>query len=167
MLPIRHLSRHLSEPPVVPVITGVAVRNYAGTADIAAWLDLRHRGFAAERIPIRPWDAGDFQREMIAKPWWKPENLWLAEDPAAGASRLVGAVTLAMRGSESEGVPVVHWLMVAPEWRRRGMGRLLMTALEMACWEQGLRQVSLETHIAWTAANRFYETLGYSDRFSA
>ena len=104
---------------------------------------------------------------MIAKPWWKPENLWLAEDCVAGAGRLVGAVTLAMRGPEFEGVPVVHWLMVDPDPRNRGIGRLLMRALEMTCWELGFRRVSLETHVAWTAASRFYESLGYADPFSA
>lgn len=57
--------------------------------------------------------------------------------------------------------PVVHWLMVAPEARRQGLARVLMSRLEAAAWNAGHREIYLETHSAWRAAAQFYEALGY------
>jgi GNAT superfamily N-acetyltransferase len=104
--------------------------------------------------------------EFLHRWWWKPQWMWLAEaetDPAGDQAQkpLVGSVTLAMRGEPDRAWPVVHWLMVHPRWRRRGIGRLLMAHLEAAAWEAGYCEVRLETHAGWEAAARFYETLGY------
>jgi GNAT superfamily N-acetyltransferase len=51
--------------------------------------------------------------------------------------------------------------MVHPAWRRRGVGRLLIAHLESAAYTTGYRQIWLETHAAWDAAARFYESLGF------
>ena len=59
--------------------------------------------------------------------------------------------------------PVVHWLAVLPGWRRRGIGRLLLSRLHQDCWDAGYRQVWLETHAAWQAAVRLYRELGYRE----
>jgi GNAT superfamily N-acetyltransferase len=84
--------------------------------------------------------------------------MWFAEEPLAGP---VGTVALALRQSAEGTVPVVHWLCVLPTWRRRGIGRLLMTNLEQAAWDEGYRQVALETHESWRAAAALYDSLGY------
>jgi GNAT superfamily N-acetyltransferase len=68
---------------------------------------------------------------------------------------------LADRGLGALAVPAVHWLAVLPNWRRRGVGRLLIEALEERSWQQGHREIFLETHEGWTAARRLYESLGY------
>lgn len=73
----------------------------------------------------------------------------------------MGAVTLARRGDAEQGRPVVHWLIVDPAFRRRGIGRLLVATLESACWQAGERQVWLETHTGWREATAFYSALGY------
>ena len=36
-----------------------------------------------------------------------------------------------------------------------------MAALEERAWELGHREIFLETHAGWTAAQGFYESLGY------
>ena len=74
-------------------------------------------------------------------------------------------MTLALRGADEAARPVVHWLAVLPAWRRRGIGRLLMSVLEARAWELGYREVWLETHAAWEEAVRFYRALGYRDRW--
>jgi ribosomal protein S18 acetylase RimI-like enzyme len=56
----------------------------------------------------------------------------------------------------------VHWLIVRSNWRRHGVGRLLMAHLETAAWDAGYREVWLETHVAWEAAVKFYRSLGYA-----
>jgi GNAT superfamily N-acetyltransferase len=57
----------------------------------------------------------------------------------------------------------VHWLAVLPGWRRRGVGRYLMSVLEARAWELGYREVWLETHAAWAEAVRLYQALGYGE----
>ncbi|HET6881908.1 MAG TPA: GNAT family N-acetyltransferase [Pirellulales bacterium] len=151
-----HLSRKLDRQPDVPALAGVAVRNYAGSDDIGRWLDLRTRAFADETPRVRPWTRADFVAEFISKPWWSPERMWFAV-----ADEVVGSVALAFRGPADTAVPVVHWLMVLPDWRRRGVGKLLMATLEAACWEAGFRRIAIETHSGWTAAEGFYRSLSY------
>ena len=56
----------------------------------------------------------------------------------------LGGVTLAIREGRAGTVPVVHWLVVHPAWRRRGIGRLLMSHLERAAWDDGWREVEVE-----------------------
>lgn len=133
------------------------MRTFAGDSDIGLWLELRARCFADQTPAVRPWTHDDFAAEFLAKPWWSPERMWFAE-----ARDAIGSITWAMRGRRPNELPVIHWLMVAPPWRRRGVGRLLMRTLEAACWQAGHRQIGLETHAGWKQANSFYETLGYA-----
>ena len=98
----------------------------------------------------------------LKKTWWRPEAMWFAEtDSPSLTASAVGTVTLARRGDTPEARPAVHWLAVLPSWRRRGVGRLLITSLEAAVWETGQRQVWLETHAQWGEAAQLYESLGY------
>lgn len=165
MANVLHLYRTLREAPEMPEAPGVALRHFTGPSDVAVWLELRHRAFAREKVGVRQWTAADFQAEFLEKPWWAPERLWFAE-AAAGFPRLsspspIGTITLAFRGTGVEAQPVIHWLAVLPSWRRRGIGRLLLAALEKTCWDAGYREIGLETHAGWTGAVRFYEQAGY------
>ncbi len=156
------LTRKLIERPRVPALDTVGVRAYQGQPDIEAWLDLRRRAFARQPLGVRDWDASDFQREFIEKPWWRPEAMWFAETQTLLLpAKPIGTVTLAYRGDLPQAKPVVHWLAVLPSQRRRGIGGLLMATLEAAVWDAGGRQVWLETHGQWAEAVRLYEALGY------
>src|SRR5690242_10582944 len=115
MADILHLRRQLDAPVPIEPPAGLRLRTYAGSHDVAAWLELRHRAFARARLGVRQWDESDFEREFLAKPWWRPEHVWFAESTA----RPVGTVTLALRGEGNAARPVVHWLAVLPAWRRR------------------------------------------------
>jgi GNAT superfamily N-acetyltransferase len=153
---VLHLSRRLVEGPTVTKVSGVAVRTFTGEDDISRWLALRAKAFVDQTPVVRPWTQADFKAEFLDKPWWSPERMWFAE-----ADDAIGSVTLAMRGHQAAATPVVHWLMVLSEWRRRGVGKLLMRTLETACWRAGYRHISLETHAGWSAAEAFYRALGY------
>lgn len=154
-----HLVLERRPQPHTPL--GVALRHYGGPADIEPWLELRHRAFAREKVGVGRWDLADFEREFLMKPWWSPERMWLAEIEAPSGSVLVGSVTWADRGRPPGVKAAVHWLSVLPGFRRRGIGRLLLEALHLAVWDEGGRDVFLETHTAWTAAGRLYAALGY------
>ncbi len=159
---ILQLTKRLVAPPVAPEVPGVTLRHYAGRPDVREWLELRRRAFARQKVGIGDWDEADFQREFLAKSWWRPEAMWLAEaQPLLMPARVVGSVTLARRGEPPGDKPVVHWLAVLPSFRRRGVGRLLVATLEAAVWNAGERQIWLETHTAWAEAKQLYESLGY------
>ncbi len=89
--------------------------------------------------------------------------MWFAElqRHPGGHYEPVGTVTLARRGTPPDDRPVIHWLAVAPGFRRRGLGRLLVATVESAVWEAGERQIWLETHSGWQEAARLYAALGY------
>jgi len=166
MANVLHLYRTLHKPPELPRLPGVALRHFVGLSDVAVWLELRHRAFAREKVGVRQWTAADFEAEFLSKPWWSPERLWFAEaetqQPGLPSQYAVGTITLAFRGTGADAQPVIHWLAVLPAWRRRGVGRLLLAALEKNCWDAGHRQIGLETHAEWTAAVRFYQQAEYA-----
>jgi GNAT superfamily N-acetyltransferase len=170
MSSVLQLAHSLAIRPPRIEVPGVSLRTFSQAdpgEDVDRWLELRRQAFARERLGVRHWDRNDFQQEMLGKQWWHAGRTWLAEvdtavdTPDEAREHLIGAVTLAMRGTGEAAVPVVHWLIVRPPWRRRGVGRMLMATLEAECWDQGFRQVRLETHAGWRRAVQFYERLGY------
>jgi GNAT superfamily N-acetyltransferase len=171
MTKILHFRRQLFGPPDVADVAGFIVRNIVVPDDIAAWLELRDRAMADQIPHVRPWSRSDFQMEMSRKSWWSAKRSWVAVDPVTRRSPPIGAnsgecviaaVTLALREGSDSTVPVVHWLLVDPAYRRLGVGRLLMTHLELAAWNDGWREIELETHAGWLAAVEFYQSIGYA-----
>ncbi|MDH3716992.1 MAG: GNAT family N-acetyltransferase [Planctomycetota bacterium] len=161
MADVLHMTKLLVARPAIPEHPGVAVRNYRGPDDIALWLEIRRQAFATESPAARPWTVHDFTAEVLDKPWWSPARMWLAENFQDGSS--LGTVMLALRAGRDEVRPVVHWLAVVPRWRRLGLARLLMAHLEDYCWQQGYRQLDLETHVNWQAAVQLYHALGFTN----
>ena len=162
MVSILQLTREPDQRPTITDVPGLEMRHFAGPADIEVWLDLRRRAFARQKLGVGDWQKSDFEREFLTKSWWRPQAMWFAEArPPARPPAAIATVTLARRGSGPDARPVVHWLAVLPAYRRRGIGRLLVSTLEAAVWDEGGRQVWLETHTAWTEAARLYESLGY------
>lgn len=164
MSTVLQLVRTLSSRPVAELPAGVSVRNFSGSEDIVAWLKLRQQAFARQTVGVRAWDETDFAAEFLRKPWWNPRRMWIAEptnDLPPVERSFIGAVTCAVRGVGPAAQPAVHWLVVHPRWRNRGVGRLLLNTLEAACWDSGQRTIVLETHIGWAAAVRLYQSLGY------
>ncbi|HEY2759231.1 MAG TPA: GNAT family N-acetyltransferase [Pirellulales bacterium] len=180
MATVRHLQRQLSDCPQMTTAMGVTVRSFAGPWDIFSWLELRNGAFARQRIGVRKWSADDFVNEFVSRWWWRPDLMWFAEADAAALDeppsptaesssprlQLIGSVTLAMRGEADSAKAVVHWLMVDPRWRRRGVAKCLMGHLEVAAWNAGHRAIYLETHTAWQAAAKFYDVMGYQSASS-
>ena len=130
-------------------IEGTTLRDYRGGEDIEVWLDLARRAFARQKLGVRDWAAEDFCREFLEKSWWRPEAMWFAEASAVEGEppRAVGTITLARRG---EGPEPSRW---STGWRcgpafAGGIGRLLLSTLEAAVWDDQGRQVWLETHSA-------------------
>ena len=161
MTAVLQLTRRLTERPGIPELPGVRLRHFAEAEDIPLWLSIRDAAFARQKVGVRHWDERDFRAEFLEKPWWNPRSMWFAETPDAGACKAIGTISLAWRGAPPEAKPAIHWLAVLRGYRRRGVGRLLLSALEASCWDQGHRQIWLETHTGWSEALSFYRALGY------
>jgi GNAT superfamily N-acetyltransferase len=158
---ILHLRKQLVSPPVALSVPGIQLRTFELPIDVPRWLALRDRAMAYQVPAVRPWAVTDFHAEMLTKPWWQSDRTWMAVDAIASGDNLIGAVTLAVREGKAASVPVIHWLLVDPAWRRRGIGRMLMSHLERAAWHGDWREVQLETHAGWSAAVAFYQSMGY------
>jgi GNAT superfamily N-acetyltransferase len=155
---VQQLTKILVSRPDLPLLTGITLRNYCGPEDVETWIQLRRKAFARQRLGIGEWDQADFEREFLSKSWWNSSNMWFADD-SSGIS--LGTICLARRQGRAGDRPVIHWLAVSPVARRRGIGRLLVSALEAAVWDAGERQIWLETHALWREASEFYRALGY------
>lgn len=155
----------LSVPIAAAEMPGVTIRPFITTADADAWLQLHAEVFGRGSTSNgRRWLADDFAREFTAKPWWMPTCMWfaeLAEATADGDGKIVGTATLGRRGVPLRDEATLAWLMVRPDHRCRGIGRALIGTVERTAWNDGARELSLETHVAWHDARRLYQQCGY------
>jgi GNAT superfamily N-acetyltransferase len=135
------------------------IRNYHSENDLSTIAHLHNRAFLRERITVRSWTAENVVEEFLHRPWWNPTHCWLA---FSDQSAPLGTITLAFRHHPpSPPRPVVHWLLVDPLARRRGVARSLLRNLEAKTYELGFRELALETHRGWTAAAAFYAAEGF------
>ena len=158
-----HFSKRLERTSVPIEPQDFVVRTFDSPEDVDGWLELRRQAFADERPRAGVWTPGDFAREFTSKAWWRSDHMWVAEsrDSAEGDRALAGAVTMATRGEGDHRVAIVHWLIVSPQARRRGLATRLLSILEAAAWQAEIRRVLVETHTGWQAATRFYQSRGY------
>lgn len=141
--------------PELPASAAVMeMRNYQ-PGDFEHWEAVRKAAFAGEEPGGRDWSAEDFEREFLNQPWWSPARQWFAIVDGQPA----GTVTLGQRKE----LPVVHWLMVLPAYRRQQVATRLLYELETFCWHAGWREIRLETHRNWQAAVAFYRRSGYAE----
>lgn len=164
MASVLQLIRRLETRPEIPEVPGYKLRHYGGLADVDVWINLRQKAFAGQKLGVREWSREDFSAEFLSKFWWQPEMMWFAEayDSLLLPPHDVGTVTLGWRGPDANSTkPVIHWLAVLPRYRRHGIARMLVRNLEAAVWDAGLREIGLETHVAWAEAVEFYSAMGY------
>ena len=62
---------------------------------------------------------------------------------------------------ESDGVGHITTIGVAPEYRRRGLARLMLHEIERSFLARGVTTVRLEVRVGNTPAQKLYEQLGY------
>lgn len=62
---------------------------------------------------------------------------------------------------ESDGVGHITTIGVAPEYRRRGLARLILLEVERSFLARGVTTVRLEVRVGNIAAHHLYEQIGY------
>jgi len=170
MSSILHLRKRLISLPAAVEVPSVTIRPFNRTdlspvdADWRAWLTLREAAFAgmtagSRRADELKWTLDDFRREFTAKPWWQPQRMLFAVTDEC--NKIVGSATLGRTGRPPHDFACLQWLMVRPDARRRGIGNLLLSAIERLAFDAGETTLALETPAAWTDAVRLYRVAGY------
>ncbi|MGA7324375.1 MAG: GNAT family N-acetyltransferase [Rhodomicrobium sp.] len=132
-------------------VTAITIREMQ-PGDRPAWAAMRHALWPKEAV-----QAYGSEIDAILK----DKDAWGFAAEEAG--KLVGFAELSIRkaanGCESQPVPFLEGIWVQPEWRRRGVGKLLITYIEAFLKALGFRelgsdslienQVSHDTHKAW------------------
>jgi ribosomal protein S18 acetylase RimI-like enzyme len=123
-------------------------------------------------LVIRPYEAED-EAEVIALwracdlvvPWNDPQRdiaLKLAAQPdlflvGTWEGRVVATVMVGYEGHRGQ----INYLAVAPDCRRRGVGRQMMEAAEAKLRALGCPKINLQVRTTNTAVLAFYERLGF------
>ena len=96
-----------------------------------------------------PWSETSVRSELS-----NPLSLWLV---AQDGGKVVGYVGSQSVAPEAD----VMNLAVAPEWRNKGIGRALMTALIAQLHSRGITALFLEVRVGNTPAQNLYRSLGF------
>lgn len=151
----RDLDGDLPAVPAAP--RGVVVREFVPGSDEDAWLAVNARAFAQHPEQGRFTAADLAARE--AEPWFRGDDLLLAQRGAERGSELLASVWLKVEPGADDGE--LYVLGVDPAAQGMGLGRLLtaMTLHRLAA--RGLRQVLLYTEADNAAAVHTYTSAGF------
>jgi len=108
------------------------------------------------------WPREAFRELLVAFAQARPSRggLWVAEEPRSGEILgYVGVELSALRGE----MDVIN-IGVAPERRRQGVGRLLLTWVLRHCRRQGVSLLWLRVRASNRSARAFYRRLGFEAR---
>ena len=105
----------------------------------------------------------DLARSVFSMPWSENAFAHLAEEPdsifyvALEEDVLIGGCGLTHIGLEGD----IHNVMVAPEYRGRGVATRMLSVLLEEGEKQGIQEFTLEVRVSNVAAIKVYEKLGF------
>ncbi|HEY4344774.1 MAG TPA: GNAT family N-acetyltransferase [Parvibaculum sp.] len=148
-----------------PIIRQATESDYEQLCDLFEELDALHR--AARPDLFRKQHGAPRERSYVASLIAGPDSAVLvAGDP--GSRSLYGFATLIVRVTPESGVRAgrriveIDNLAVRREWRRTGLGRLLISEADRWAARSNLGTVELAVHEFNADAIRFYEAVGFA-----
>ena len=122
-------------------------------------------------VTIRPWEGRDREHVQALLKLLSQDALVRSEDAptfvAERDGRVVGMVTLCVFMTLTGPKAYLDHLVVARDWRRRGIGRALMEyAIEQAR-AAGASRIDLTANTAKQAGRTLYRSLGFQERETA
>jgi GNAT superfamily N-acetyltransferase len=144
---------------VTATANNVVIRRELWPGDVDAIVELHDRIYRAEygvdgRMATRIREGLD---EAVARGWPHDKALgdvWLVDVDG----RLGGSLALVV---ESASIGRVHWFVLEPELRGRGLGRRLVGELVAEARAKVLEKLRLETFSALKAAAAIYKSVGF------
>ena len=101
---------------------------------------------------VVPWN--DPRRDIQRKVEFQPHLFWVGETGA----RIVATAMAGYEGHRGW----INYLAVAPEYRRRGIGRRMMQVAEDELRKLGCPKINLQVRSSNKAVIAFYESLGFA-----
>jgi ribosomal protein S18 acetylase RimI-like enzyme len=125
-------------------------------------------GGAEERIEIRPWERRDHGAvEGLLRLLSQDADVSCDDAPtyvAESGGEVVGMVTLCIYRTLTGPKAYLDHLVVAPGWRRRGIGRALVRHVIDRASEAGASRIDLTANHHKQAGHALYEALGFRKR---
>ena len=129
----------------------------ARPTDKAAWLRLRHRLW-----PHCPDDKHDLETDQLLK---SKGVVFVAEDKP---DNLIGFVEVSLRADHVDGasispVPYLEGWFVDEPYRKRGVGRALLAAVEQWAVSQGYTELASDAEIENPSSLRLHQSVGFHE----
>lgn len=117
--------------------------------DVAGVLDVEKRSFTS------PWSGAAFLHELLNN--GKAHYLVARHSGGGRRSRIAGYIGVWLIEDEGH----ITNVAVHPDFRRQGLGRMLMQSIEALCRKLGATSMTLEVRVTNYGAQALYEELGY------
>jgi len=106
----------------------------------------------------------DIFLETLKREWQEePEGMFVVQDTSSAPPRDVGFLWLNTKFSPHRKAKFgdVHYVHLIPEYRGRGVGRLLMQKADEYFGSKGVKTLRLGTAASYSASIKLYEKCGY------
>jgi predicted dehydrogenase/ribosomal protein S18 acetylase RimI-like enzyme len=141
---------NLENLPIAKLQDGYSIRNYQ-PGDEQAWLDICNPAINMT------WNMEDLKEKLINVSWFTPEHLLFV----CHQQNIVGTACAWQLRADEKKVGYVHMVAVRPEYRGKGLGRLLTLKVLHYLKKQGFRESKLNTDEFRLPAISLYLDLGF------
>ena len=140
---------------------GCSFRTYR-PGDEHHWIRLFDLVFRDLLGSFRPWTHEQFRVQFLDRPVFQAERLFFL----CQEDRPVGSITAWTGDEEGRAVGIVHWVMLDPELRGKGLGRPMMVQCMNRLREEGWPEAFLTTRANLNMAILLYERMGFKTLYN-